>query len=345
MRVSIAPDVAETRGRWRVAIPHALSAAALHRPAGELHMLDGETMGTSWRVTFVGASPTLLAARRAIVQVLDRVTGQLSPWIADSELNRFNVMAAGSRHIATAEFARVLTCALRIAEETGGACDPALGALVDLWGFGPLPRGAVIPSASEIAQALRASGWRHIAHDPIRNSFSRNASARLDLCGIAKGYAVDLVARLLRESGVAAALIEIGGELCGYGVKPDGTPWWVAVDGDAGSKAPILVALHGLAIATSGSERSFVHAGKSYSHTIDPRTGWPIDNGMISATVLHDSCMQADAYASALMVMGSDADAAVAFADMHGLAAVIRYRAGRDVIEQVSAQLQAMLDE
>lgn len=327
------PDLAERR---RVAIPLALSPAALFRPGGELCRLDGETMGTSWCVTFVGASRMLPSVRIAITQVLDRVNARFSPWQADSELNRFNAAQPGSRHVASADFAEVTACALRIANETGGACDPALGALVDLWGFGPHPRRGDIPSTAAIEDALQTSGWRHIVQD--RNTISRRTEARLDFCGIAKGYAVDLVAQSLRQSGIPAALVEIGGELSGFGVKPDGTPWWVAVDGGTTDVAPILVALHGLAIATSGCERSFSHAGATYSHTIDPRTGYPIANGMISTTVLHGSCMQADAYATALMVLGTDE--AIALADRHALAVVVRHSTG----ERISKAMQAMLD-
>ncbi len=336
---AVAPDA---QGRWRVAVPHALSPAALFRPAGELCTLEGAAMGTSWRVTFAGSPATRPSAQRAVTQILDRVITQFSPWETVSELNRFNATPPGVWHTLSADFARVTACALRVAEETDGACDPALGALVDIWGFGPAPRGSDIPSASEIQQALQASGWRKIVQDRTGGKISRTTPARLDFCGIAKGYAVDLIAQVLRQSGVAAALVETGGELSGYGVKPDGTPWWVAVDGEADGEAPILVALHGLAIATSGCERSFAHGGKTYSHTIDPRTGYPIDNGMISATVLHESCMQADAYATALLVMGPDE--AIAFADRHALAALIRYRRDDTVRERVSAALQAMLD-
>jgi thiamine biosynthesis lipoprotein len=329
--------------RWRVAIPCALSPAALVRPGGELQTLAGAAMGTSWRVTFVGSPTTRPAAQSAVERILDRVVGRFSPWEPGSELNRFNATRPGTWHDPSADFAKVTRCALLIAEETGGACDPALGALVDLWGFGATPRRRRVPSRREIEQALQNSGWRHITQAQISGRLSRKTPVRLDFCGIAKGYAVDLLAQSFRDSGIAAALVEIGGELSGYGVKPDGTPWWVAVDGDSGGKAPILVALHGLAIATSGCERGFIHAGKHYSHTIDPATGWPIDNGMLSATVLHDSCMQADAYATALMAMGPDA--AIAFADAHALAAAIRYRGCADkVTERVSAQLQSMLD-
>ena len=329
--------------RWRVAIPRAPSPAALFRPQGEVVVLEGAAMGTSWRVSFVGARAAAPSVQRAVVGILDRVVSGFSPWETDSELNRFNATPPGTWHAASADFAKVLGCALRIAEESGGACDPALGSLIDLWGFGPAPSRAGVPSAVEVEQALRASGWRQIEHDAIGNRFAREALARLDLCGVAKGYAVDLVAQTVREAGAAAALVEIGGELSGFGVKPDGSPWWVAVDGDAGTDAPIMAALHGMAIATSGNERCFTHAGKIYSHTIDQRTGSPIDNGMVSATVLHASCMQADACATALMVLG--ADASMAFAETLGLAALVRYRESGKLVERISTQLQAMLDD
>jgi thiamine biosynthesis lipoprotein len=331
-----------THDRWRVAIPRELSPAALFRPAGELQLLEGTAIGTSWRVTFVGTRAAVPAVRRASEQILDRIVTCFSPWEPNSELNHFNAIVPCAWHNASADFLGVMTSALTVAGETGGACDPALGTLVDLWGFGPGTRRDSPPNSVEIEQALGDSGWRHIVVDRVAGKISRKAPARLDLCGIAKGQAVDLIARQLREAGVASALVEIGGELSGYGIKPDGTPWWVAIDGDAAGQAPLLIALHGLAIATSGRERAFEHAGRTYSHTIDPRTGRPIDNGMVSASVLHASCMLADAYATALMVMGPER--AIDFADARGLAAVIRFSSGGSVAERVSARLQAMLD-
>ena len=173
----------------------------------------------------------------------------------------------------------------------------------------------------------------------------RHNAGLVDLCGIAKGFAVDLVADTLREHGIHHALVEIGGELRGHGVKPDGSPWWVGIDrsGNAGTTTePMLVALHDLAIATSGCERSFVSGGRHFSHTLDSRTGYPIANGMIAATVLHRSCMEADAYATALMVLGPDA--AIDFAVAHDLAALILFRQeGEDLAERTTPALDAML--
>lgn len=327
----------------RVAIPRQLSISALRRPTGTPQTLSGTTMGTSWTVTVVappGSAPTL---RPLIEQCLDRVVAQMSPWERQSELNRFNDGPCNSWQPLPLEFRAVIACALRIAEETGGAYDPALGALVDLWGFGPTPRPDAPPSPEAVTAALDASGWNKLFFDPARG-LMRQQPVRLDLCGIAKGFAVDLIGRTLREYGIVDALVDIGGELSGHGVKPDGTPWWVAVDRGTANHAPLVVALHGLAIATSGCERSFAHHGTLYSHTIAPRTGMPIDNGMITATVLHESCMQADAYATALMVMGPDQ--ALLFANDKQLPAAIRYRTSDgEPGEAISASLQAMLED
>lgn len=326
----------------RVAIPRQLSISALRRPTGALQTLDGTTMGTSWTVKFAGAPGMDSRLRPLIQQGLDRVVAQMSPWERQSDLNRFNDGPGHSWQPLPLEFHTVIDCALRVAAETNGACDPTLGALVDLWGFGPTARHNVLPSHRAIETALNASGWRNLTCDPARG-LMRQSTLRLDLCGIAKGYAVDLIARTLREHGIVDALVEIGGELSGHGVKPDGTPWWVAVDDVAANHPRLLIALHGLAIATSGCERSFASEGAVYSHTIDPRTGRPIDNGMITTTVLHESCMQADAYATALMVMGPER--AMAFADAKQLPALIRYQTTAGIMEALSLSLQAMLED
>ncbi len=300
-------------------------------------------MGTSWTVKFAGAPGLDARLRPLIQQGLDRVVAQMSPWERQSDLNRFNNGPCGSWQPLPLEFRTVIACALRIAEETGGACDPTLGALIDLWGFGPAQRSDALPSSHAIETSLNTSGWHNLAYDPARGLL-RHKPVRLDLCGIAKGFAVDLIARMLREHGVIDALVEIGGELSGHGIKPDGTPWWVSVDEGSASHQPLVIALHGLAIATSGCERSFASEGVSYSHTIDPRTGRPIDNGMVSATVLHESCMQADAYATALIVMGPNE--AIAFANDKLLPVVIRHQTSAgSIAEALSAPMQAMLED
>ena len=302
-------------------------------------------MGTSWSAKFVGSAAAAQTLQRAIRAALDRVVAQMSPWEAGSALSAFNIGRPGEWHELPREFATVMAEALRIAGESDGAFDPTMGPLVDLWGFGPQGRPPALPSAADIAQQRGICGWRQLEFDIAGPRLRRLSACRLDLNGIAKGFAVDLVMTTLRQHGIHHALVEIGGELAGAGLKPDGTPWWVDIDAPmASSGVPALrVALHGLAIATSGCERGYDGPGRHLSHTIDPRCGVPIDNSMVTATVLHASCMAADAYATALMVMG--VDAGMAFATRHGLAVAIRFRRDATTIdERLSPALQTMLD-
>jgi thiamine biosynthesis lipoprotein len=331
----------------RVAIPRTLLVSPIRETRGQIHQLAGATMGTTWSVKFVGTDTNASSVREPIEAALHRVIAQMSPWEASSDLCRFNASAAAGWQTLPAEFASVIGCALRIAMETDGAYDPTMGALVDLWGFGATPLRSHPPAQEDLHHARLASGWRQLEFDPKGPQLRRLSAARLDLNGIAKGFAVDLLAATLRERGIHHALVEIGGELSGTGVKPDGTPWWVTIDRPVAGlllEAMPLIALHQLAIATSGNERSFAIGGQQFSHTIDPRTGIPIANGMVMATVLHASCMEADAYATALMVMGPEAG--MAFAKQHKLAALCLFRPdGGDsgVVERISPELDAML--
>ncbi len=329
-----------------MAIPLTLSAPRSLPADGRLLRLGGATMGTSWSVRCIAAPTNEPLLHRAITAELDRVVMQMSPWQPGSDIDRFNRGAIGPWQTLPKEFAAVMACALRIADETGGAYDPCMGASVDLWGFGPGGRGAAPPSREAIERAKQASGARHLDFDATQRRARRNAPLRLDLCGIAKGFAVDQVIRALRRRGVDHTLVEIGGELAGCGVKPDRMPWWVAINRPVGeqlSTAPLLVALHGMAIATSGCERGYAQHGRHFSHSIDPRSGAPIDNAMVSASVLHASCMEADAYATALMVLGPQAGPA--FAAQRRLAAALLFRSPDGaLVENISPTLQAMLD-
>lgn len=328
--------------RARVAVPLDLSPAP--RPEGETYRLGGETMGTTWSVIYAGEETPAGLLQKAVEAALHLVISQMSPWEAASDLNCFNAQTDDGWRSIPLQFQRVIAAALRIARESNGAYDPNLGELIDLWGFGPTPRRRNPPRQDEILHARLSAGWKNLQLDTAGQRLRRTSNGRLDLCGIAKGFAVDLVTETLCANGIHNSLVEIGGELRGSGIKPDATPWWVTVDRGLSTptplnETPILVALHDLAIATSGCERGFEANGRRYSHTIDPRTGAPIDNDMVAATVLHRSCMEADAYATALMVMG--ADAGLEFADKHNLAAIILSDGGKT--EHMSRIMAAML--
>lgn len=251
-------------------------------------------MGTTWRVLYAGHA-SAGEVRPGIEAVLAALVDQMSHWAPDSLLCRFNRAAPGEWLPLPPDFAAVIDTALRVAAASEGAFDPAVGTLVDLWGHGPpgpMPR----PDDAAIARARTVSGWRRLRWDPPTQRLRQPGGLALDLSGIAKGYAADAVADHLAARGLANALVEVGGELVGRGIRPDGEPWWVDLETPAGCELPPLrIALHELGVATSGS---YVRGG----HTLDPRNGRPTDNGVVSVSVIAGSAMLADALATALMV-------------------------------------------
>lgn len=286
-------------------------------------------MGTSWRVLAV--RPPLDAAR-AIARRLDGLVAEMSHWAPASLLSRFNRAPAGSWHALPPDFAHVIDAALTVARESDGAFDPAIGRLVDLNGHGP-PGPQPPPTPADLAEARATSGYARLAWDCATRRLLQPGGAVLDLSGIAKGRAVDAVARLLRDAGVAHGLVEIGGELIGWGVQPSGEPWWVDLETPPAARAaPLRLALHGLAVATSGD---YVRG----AHTIDPRTGRPAGGDLVAVSVVHAGAMLADAWASALFVLGAEQGATLAARE--GLAARFLSRAG----EHLTPALAAMLDD
>jgi len=312
---------------------------------GVVHALAGQTMGTTWSVKLVAQPAADVPGLTAMVQrALDAVVTQMSPWEPLSALCRYSRAPAGNWMPLPAEMAAVVRRAMAIAEATDGAFDPTLGALTDLWGFGPRPFSGQPPSREAVETAREAGGWKRLVLDG--DALFQPGSLRLDLNGIAKGFGVDQAAAALERAGVKSYLVEVGGELRGAGAKPDGQPWWVELERApaANDALQTLVALHDLSVATSGDYRRFFdHDGRRYAHTLDPASGAPSDRGMVSVTVLAPTCMDADAWATALTVMGPDA--ALAFARAHNLAALIVSRgAGEGLQERLSPALMAMLD-
>ena len=297
-----------------------------------LHSLHGTSMGTHWRVR-VG-NPQFLplqTLRSAIEDVLASVVRHMSHWQADSTLAQFNRAPADTWHALPADLSTVLHAGLHWAQASGGAFDPTVGALVAAWGFGPHapqnPADWCPPTLATVAQAQACSGWQRLSFNAQRG-WRQNGGLQLDLSGIAKGYAVDAVLLRLHALGLRNALVEIGGELRGSGQRPDGQPWRVAIApvpaavGPAPDAPPSAIALRDCAIATSGSlYHRHQWQGRSYSHTLDPRTGAPIAHALASVTVLHAECLHADALATLLTVLGPEAG--WEFAEQHGIAALL----------------------
>lgn len=296
-------------------------------------------MGTSWRLVVVDPPEDI---RETVEAVLARMVAEFSHWEQGSRIGRLNRGMLGHWHPLSPETVRVLVAAFEVHQVSGGAFDPAAGVLADLWGFGPAGPRSDLPGAYAIGEARNMSGVRHLEFDRDGRRIRRREAVQVDLSGIAKGYAVDAVAERLVSLGIDDFLIEIGGELRGEGIKPDGQPWWVELEQVPGtSLAPLRVALHGLSVATSGDYRRFFERdGRRYAHSIDPRTGWPIDNQVVSVSVLHREAMLADAWATALTVLGP---AGMVLAEQQGLAAHMVTRGEDGVAERISPMLQAML--
>ncbi|UZW57816.1 FAD:protein FMN transferase [Sphingobium sp. JS3065] len=290
-------------------------------------------MGTTWSARVVDAPPDTAAAIEA---VLARTIGQMSNWEPESAISRFNRTPVGQWMPLPADMLTVLRAGLDMARLSDGAFDPAIGRVVAMWGFGPdgLTGLSATPSHPSPWTAIEVEGDRA----------RRTADVTLDFSGIAKGFAVDAVAAALQGLGAAHFLIEIGGELRGQGVKPDLQPWWVDVEAPPGLPLPTLrIALCGLSVATSGDYRRFrEEGGKRLSHSMDPATGAPIANDVASVTLFHESAMLADAWATAITVLGHERG--MALATRHGIAACLIRRTATGGQEYMTPALAAMLD-
>ncbi|MBB5864087.1 FAD:protein FMN transferase [Xanthomonas sp. 3058] len=279
--------------------------------------LGGRSMGTTWSVKLVAPRARDLHPLHACIQTaLDRVVAQMSTWEAASDISRYNRAPAGSWHTLAEDFHAVLSAALDIARASNGAFDPTVGPMVELWGFGAAGGPQRVPSPEQIALASLRCGWQRLVLEGMR--VLQPGAVALDLSGIAKGFGVDCVHRALVQADIHSALIEVGGELLGYGRKPDGSAWRVLVesapDEDAGAELPARVlALDGLAVATSGDRwHRFDANATRYAHTVDPRTGAPVPHAPAAVTVLARQAMHADAWATAMTVLGIDAGLAYA---------------------------------
>lgn len=320
----------------RFAVPLEIDPAcfATWRQDSPIIKMDGETMGTAWRIQ-LAAHPQFdnSACLTAINARLETILAQMSHWREDSLLGQFNRANAGTWHHLPPEFAEVMAAALKIAEQSQGAFDPTIGALVNLWGHGPVPI-ARLPLASEVERTVRTCGFSHLVYEHNVARLRQSGNTQLDFSGIAKGYAVDALAHVLRDNNVHHALVEIGGELVGMGLRPDGNPWWVELETPAKTVLPLRVALHQLAVATSGD---YVRG----QHTIDPRTGYPVEHAM-AVSVIHNSAMIADAWATALSVLAPAPMKALTIQE--NLIARALIRDGQAICEWISPALQAMIE-
>ncbi|HET6553190.1 MAG TPA: FAD:protein FMN transferase [Dyella sp.] len=301
-------------------------------------------MGTTWSVRAVLPAHATAPAWHASAQaVLDLVDGQMSTYKPLSALSRFNDAPAGTWHVLPAECFDVVRRALRVARDSGGAYDPTVGPLVNLWGFGPDVARSKPPSEEAMTVARERVGWWRLKLDEATHSLYQPGGVYLDLSSIAKGYGVDLVGRHLDSLGINAWLVEVGGELKGKGSKPDGSPWRIGIERPGAAAGAVqrvdqlsqVLSLSGRAIATSGDyRRQFEAEGRAFSHHIDPRTGRPVPHAVASVSVLARDAVEADPMGTLMTVLGPDEGMALACA--RGLAVMFILHGARGLEERLS---------
>ena len=303
--------------RVRVLLPIAVLVLAwasyqLYSQEPERSVLDfhGEALGTTWSVKLAssGLEPELARATlQEIALRIGRVDALMSTWQSTSELSQFNATKSTEAFPVAPQTLEVFEIAQQVSALSGGAFDVTVGPLVQAWGFGSRGRGTP-PDAQTLATLRERVGYQKLAIDAVERSIAKaHPELEADLSAVAKGYAVDELARGLESLGHSAFLVEIGGELRARGRHLDGQPWRVAIEAPGLPERPIhrIVELRELSMATSGDYRNYYeYEGRRLSHTIDPRTGRPIEHGLASVTVLHPEAAWADAWATALNVLG-----------------------------------------
>jgi len=283
-----------------------------------LTKITGETMGTYFMVSYYSTQPKV--SKEQIEQKLLVINQELSTYISGSTISQFNHDTAffvnpiiNKTTPKYALFDEMYKQSEILYQQTNGYFDPTVMPLVNYWGFGYQKRNdTLVVDSSRVYDLLSFVGFsklkRIVAQDNISYS-KKDSRMQLDYSAIAKGYAVDLIAELLEDYDVKSYLVDIGGEIIANGEKPNGNNWIVGIskpDEDADVFDIVKkVKLYNKAMASSGNYRNFYQAnGQKYSHTINPKTGFTERNELLSVSIIAKNCMEADALATACMVMG-----------------------------------------
>lgn len=274
---------------------------------------EGLIFGTVYKVTYL--SDRDLHAE--IKEQLKRFDGSLSPFNDTAIITRIN---RGEEVLPDSFFTNVFRRSMEISEETNGAFDITVAPLVNAWGFG-FKKGA-FPDSLTIDSLLEFTGYRKVSLSPEGRVVKADPRIMLTCSAVAKGYAVDVIAQLLAQKGILSFMVDIGGEVVVHGKNPKQEPWHIGINKPVddslslNQELQMVLKLTDVGIATSGNYRNYYYRdGKKYAHTVDPRTGYPVQHSILSATVVARDCMSADAYATAFMVMGLEE--AERFADAH----------------------------
>ncbi len=272
--------------------------------------LSGQTMGTTYHIKIITTYfDNLTSLKNQINKRLDEINKSMSIYMKESDISKFNTSPLNTRIQVSDDFILVMKTGKSLYIQTQGAWDGTVGPLVNLWGFGSKEMGSEIPSEDKIKKELEKVGFDRIEILEDRYLSKNNSTVSLDLGSIAKGYGVDQVAKLIKNNNIEDFLVEIGGEVYASGRRKDGKSWRIGINTPrkdaSANQVHKVVNLYNKAMATSGDYRNFIEIdGKIYSHIIDPRTGYPVSNQVVSVSIISDSCTYADGLATAVMVMG-----------------------------------------
>ena len=328
-----------------IVLLHTLTACGDRGPVE--YQLSGPTMGTRFNVSVVvDGDVDLESLRKEIQMTLDNADRQMSTYRDDSELAGFNRSISTDWVNVSNELCEAVHLAIELGYMTSGAFDVTVGPLVDLWGFGPVANVSTPPADDDVELAKQKTGLEFLQVDCANAAIRKTKPGiRIDLSGYGKGRAADDIGILLSEQGIFNFLVEIGGDLRAQGKNAKGQLWRVAIErpDSEGRAVERIVQVDNTAVATSGDYRNFVEfAGRRYSHTIDPRTGRPVFHDLASVTVVFNNGAIADAYATALMILGPDAG--MALAERRHIAAYFLVREGDSLAERMSPAFNMLVD-
>lgn len=325
----------------------ALFITQLQRQEEKIPMwrVEGSVMGTTYRVQVV--DHTAPDADK-IHQVLENVNQSMSTYLKSSELSRLNTHSSQAPFKISEALQSVLQESQMIGEQSGGAFDVTIGPLVNAWGFGP--DGRVTPPSVEQIEALKAGiGYQKFKLNPQEKSVTKlDPTLYIDLSGIAKGFGVDQVAEHLQSLGYTRYWVEVGGEVRAFGFNADDLAWRAGIERPAGEgrrAVYMVLPIQNTSIATSGDYRNrYIDAqGVLRSHTIDPRTGQPVTHQLASVSVIHSKNSSADAWATALNVLGPTEGLKVA--NQHHIAALFLVRPQGATQGDLNVKLSALISE
>lgn len=308
--------------------------------------LEGDTMGTRYHITLIAPSGFEEKAAQEKIDALLAIFSEIaSTYVPRSEVNAVSAMTLDEWHDISQTLWDMLLISLEVNWLTGGAFDVTVSPLVELWGFGAERREQVVPAPSAVEAALAETGFKHIQLDVSEPKLKLKAPVTVDLSGVAKGYGVDMVAQWLERQQVTNYLVEIGGEIRAAGKSPRGDDWRIGIEKPSGLSGTVQQAIRvsGVGLATSGDYRNyFEQDGRRYSHTIDPKTGYPIDHRTASVTVIAENAAYADALATGFLVLG--AEKSLKLAETHDLAVLVIEKSDEGFSSSYSTAFEPYLD-